>query len=105
MKKLLSKIFGGRRGDSPVQENAPPPVVSEQKKMIAAFEVERKLGAGAMGAVFLGKDPANNREVAIKTMALAKEFDADVLEDIKSRFFREAKIAERHGSPQHRGRV
>jgi serine/threonine protein kinase len=62
------------------------------KRMLGPFEVERELGRGSMGAVYLGRDPASGRDVAIKTIALAKEFHAGALEDAKSRFMREAKI-------------
>jgi serine/threonine-protein kinase len=52
-----------------------------------------------MGVVYLGKDPKIGRVVAIKTMALAQEFDADELEDVKARFFREAETAGRLNHP------
>ena len=48
-----------------------------------------------MGLVYLGKDPKIGRTVAIKTMALAQEFDAEELDDIKQRFLREAETAGR----------
>jgi serine/threonine-protein kinase len=48
-----------------------------------------------MGVVYLGRDPKINRVVAIKTMALSQEFDADEIEDVKARFFREAETAGR----------
>ncbi len=48
-----------------------------------------------MGVVYLGKDPKINRVVAIKTMALAQEFEDDELEEVKERFFREAETAGR----------
>jgi serine/threonine-protein kinase len=48
-----------------------------------------------MGVVYLGKDPKIGRVVAIKTMALAQEFEADELADVKERFFREAETAGR----------
>ncbi|OYV25240.1 MAG: hypothetical protein B7X08_06425 [Acidocella sp. 20-63-7] len=54
---------------------------------------------GAMGVVYLGKDPKIGRTVAIKTMALSQEFDADELEDVKARFFREAETAGRLNHP------
>jgi serine/threonine-protein kinase len=99
MKNFFNKMLGGVLGGSATQASAAPPTVSAPQKVIGGYVIEKKLGAGAMGAVFLGKDPANGREVAIKTMALSQEFDADVLEDVKSRFFREAKIAERLDHP------
>ena len=52
-----------------------------------------------MGTVYLGRDPKINRVVAIKTMALAQEFDADELDEVKARFFREAETAGRLNHP------
>jgi len=49
--------------------------------------------------VYLGRDPKINRVVAIKTMALSQEFDADELKDVKERFFREAETAGRLNHP------
>ena len=67
--------------------------------MLGRYAVERELGKGAMGVVYLGKDPKINRVVAIKTMALSQEFEADELEEVKSRFFREAETAGRLQHP------
>src|SRR4029079_15625495 len=54
---------------------------------------------GAMGVVYLGKDPKIGREVAIKTMALSQEFEAEELAEVKERFFREAETAGRLSHP------
>jgi serine/threonine-protein kinase len=70
-----------------------------EKPMLGRYQVERELGKGAMGVVYGGRDPKINRVVAIKTMALAQEFDADELEDVKARFFREAETAGRLNHP------
>ena len=72
---------------------------SMEKPMLGRYQVERELGKGAMGVVYLGKDPKIGRVVAIKTMALAQEFEADELEDVKQRFFREAETAGRLNHP------
>ena len=70
-----------------------------EKPMLGRYEVERELGKGAMGAVYLGKDPKISRVVAIKTMALSQEFEEDELEEVKERFFREAETAGRLTHP------
>jgi serine/threonine-protein kinase len=70
-----------------------------EKPMLGRYQVERELGKGAMGVVYGGRDPKINRVVAIKTMALAQEFDADELEEVKARFFREAETAGRLAHP------
>jgi len=72
---------------------------SVEKPMLGRYQVEKELGKGAMGVVYLGKDPKIGRVVAIKTMALSQEFEADELEDVKQRFFREAETAGRLNHP------
>jgi eukaryotic-like serine/threonine-protein kinase len=67
--------------------------------MLGRYQVERELGKGAMGVVYLGRDPKINRVVAIKTMALSSEFEADELAEVKARFFREAETAGRLTHP------
>jgi len=66
-----------------------------QKPMLGRYQVEKEIGRGAMGLVYLGHDPKIGRTVAIKTMALAQEFEADELEEIRARFMREAETAGR----------
>ena len=70
-----------------------------QKPMLGRYQVEKELGKGAMGVVYLGRDPKINRVVAIKTMALSQEFDEDELVEVKERFFREAETAGRLNHP------
>ena len=70
-----------------------------QKPMLGRYEIQKELGKGAMGVVYLGEDPKISRTVAIKTMALAQEFDEDELEEVKERFFREAETAGRLNHP------
>ncbi|OGA55768.1 MAG: serine/threonine protein kinase [Betaproteobacteria bacterium RIFCSPLOWO2_12_FULL_65_14] len=70
-----------------------------EKPKFGRFEVQKELGKGAMGVVYLGKDPKIGREVAIKTLALSQEFEADELADVKARFFREAETAGRLSHP------
>lgn len=70
-----------------------------EKPMLGRYQVEKELGQGAMGIVYLGKDPKINRDVAIKTMALSMEFADDELKEVKERFFREAESAGRLNHP------
>ncbi|MDD4927970.1 MAG: serine/threonine-protein kinase [Gallionella sp.] len=69
------------------------------KPMLGRYQIEKELGKGAMGVVYYGTDPKIGRVVAIKTMALSQEFEADELEDVKARFFREAETAGRLNHP------
>ena len=66
-----------------------------EKPMLGRYQVDKELGKGAMGVVYLGKDPKIGRVVAIKTMALSQEFEGDALDDARERFFREAETAGR----------
>jgi len=89
-------------GGSSTRSNASTLVLDKagiSKPMLGRYEIEKELGKGAMGVVYLGKDPKIGRIVAIKTMALAQEFEADELEDVKARFFREAETAGRLNHP------
>lgn len=70
-----------------------------EKPMLGRYQVEKELGKGAMGVVYLGKDPKIGRVVAIKTMALSQEFEPDELVEVKERFFREAETAGRLNHP------
>jgi serine/threonine-protein kinase len=70
-----------------------------EKPKFGRFEVQKELGKGAMGVVYLGKDPKIGREVAIKTMALSQEFEPEELAEVKERFFREAETAGRLSHP------
>jgi len=70
-----------------------------EKPMLGRYQLEKELGKGAMGVVYQGKDPKIGRVVAIKTMALAQEFEPDELEEVKARFFREAETAGRLNHP------
>jgi eukaryotic-like serine/threonine-protein kinase len=82
-------------GSSAARSNAATMVLggTAEKPTLGRYSVEKELGKGAMGVVYLGKDPKIGREVAIKTMALATEFEGDELKEAKERFFREAESA------------
>jgi eukaryotic-like serine/threonine-protein kinase len=73
-----------------------------EKPMLGRYQVDKELGKGAMGVVYLGKDPKIGRVVAIKTMALSQEFEGEELADARERFFREAETA---GRLQHQNIV
>jgi eukaryotic-like serine/threonine-protein kinase len=70
-----------------------------QKPMLGRYQVVKEIGRGAMGVVYLGRDPKIGRTVAIKTMSLADEFDGQVLEEVSQRFYREAETAGRLNHP------
>ena len=68
------------------------------KPTLGRYKILQELGQGAMGIVYLGKDPNINREVAIKTINYA-DIEADELSDVKARFFREAEAAGKLSHP------
>jgi serine/threonine protein kinase len=61
-------------------------------RKFARYEVERELGKGAMGVVFLGRDPVIGRRVALKTIRATGEDDSETRE-FTERFLREAQAA------------
>lgn len=75
------------------------PLTRTERTMLGRYRIDRELGRGAMGMVYLGHDPQLGRQVAIKTMALAREFEGVELVEARARFFREAEMA---GRLQHR---
>jgi serine/threonine-protein kinase len=66
---------------------------------LGRYLIERRIGRGAMGAVYLGKDPRINRPVAIKAIPIEKEFEDEELKEARLRFFREAESAGRLTHP------
>ncbi|TDJ44800.1 MAG: CHASE2 domain-containing protein [Gammaproteobacteria bacterium] len=98
VKEILNKLSGAR-GKAPTRRKSARNNGSLDRRKLGRYEIERVLGRGAMATVYLGRDPAINRKVAIKTLALAKEFDAGQLEDARLQFRREAESAGRLNHP------
>jgi tRNA A-37 threonylcarbamoyl transferase component Bud32 len=73
----------------------PRPLPAISRAQMGKYLVEKQIGKGAMGAVYLGYDPATDTKVALKTMALAQEFSGAELADARGRFLREAEMAGR----------
>ena len=70
-----------------------------EKPMLGRYQLEREIGRGAMGMVYLGVDPKIARKVAIKTLTLGAEFEGKALEESEKRFFREAEAVGRLNHP------
>jgi serine/threonine-protein kinase len=68
-------------------------------QQLGRYQLEREIGRGAMGTVYLGRDTAINRLVAIKAIPLASEFSDSELVEARARFFREAETAGRLNHP------
>ena len=70
----------------------------EPGSRVGRFRIERPLGQGAMGNVYLAVDPEIERQVAIKIVRTDLA-DEDRREEVETRFLREAKIAGRLQHP------
>ena len=73
--------------------------VAGMPKRLGRYVIERRIGRGAMGAVYLAKDPRINRAVAVKAIPIEKEFEDEELREARVRFFREAESAGRLTHP------
>ncbi len=82
---------------APAAQEAPRQNGETQR--LGRYQLEREIGRGAMGVVYLGRDTAINRAVAIKAIPLASEFSESELTEARSRFFREAETAGRLNHP------
>jgi serine/threonine-protein kinase len=83
----------------PITTMATSVITSYTPSMLGRYRVLKELGRGAMGLVYLGKDPTIQRFVAIKTMRLDHIDQDDKLQEIKARFFREAESTGRLSHP------
>jgi serine/threonine-protein kinase len=66
---------------------------------LGRYVIEKRIGRGAMGAVYLAKDPRINRPVALKVIPIEKEFEDEELKEARQRFYREAESAGRLTHP------
>ncbi len=64
----------------------------ERTVKLARYEIVRELGKGAMGVVYLAKDPLIGRLVALKTIRI-RPGDDDETKEFQQRFVREAQAA------------
>jgi serine/threonine protein kinase len=79
--------------DAGAGENRTEPRRGEQVLKLGRYEVVRELGKGAMGIVYLAKDPLIGRLVALKTIRPAAHADDDETREFQQRFIREAQAA------------
>jgi serine/threonine-protein kinase len=70
-----------------------------ETRMLGHYQIGAALGKGATGVVYEGTDARTGQIVAIKTLALSEECDADGLAEAKVRFFHEAGTAQRLAHP------
>ncbi len=78
---------------------APAEAPPLQVERLGRYALQREIGRGAMGVVYLGRDSAIQREVAIKVIPLNSECSEAELAEARMRFFREAETAGRLNHP------
>ena len=66
---------------------------------LGRYVIQKRVGRGAMGSVYLASDPRINRAVAVKAIPIEKEFEDEELREARQRFFREAESAGRLTHP------
>ncbi|GAB1268578.1 hypothetical protein NBRC116493_18310 [Aurantivibrio infirmus] len=101
IEKLIAFSSGGASSFGADGDIAKTLLVSEtsiHKPVLGRYEIERELGRGAMGIVYLGRDPKISRQVAIKTLSYS-QIDPKETSEFKERFFREAEAAGRLSHP------
>jgi serine/threonine-protein kinase len=84
---------GNPEGDMATKKTSGAP------QRLGRYVIQRRIGRGAMGAVYLGKDPRINRAVAVKVIPIEKEFEDEELKEARLRFYREAESAGRLTHP------
>jgi predicted Ser/Thr protein kinase len=78
---------------------APAEASQLQVERLGRYALLKEIGRGAMGVVYLGRDSAIQREVAIKVIPLNSECSEAELAEARMRFFREAETAGRLNHP------
>jgi len=68
-------------------------LIGSSPEKLGRYEVRQVIGRGSMGIVYLAKDPAIERIVAIKLIQTTDGMEEDELAVYKERFIREAKAA------------
>jgi len=81
-------------GQAPEEET-----ILKPGQTLGRYEIMKVLGQGAMGVVYLGKDPTLDRELALKTFNFNEQVEESQLEQVKSDFLREARLAGKLNHP------
>ncbi|MEM8682950.1 MAG: CHASE2 domain-containing protein, partial [Pseudomonadota bacterium] len=88
-----------KRTHSTIRREAASKKNGAAPQRLGRYVIEKRLGRGAMGAVYLARDPRINRPVALKVIPIEKEFEDEELKEARVRFFREAESAGRLTHP------
>lgn len=84
--------------EAPAPSPAPFPTAGGPPPDLRDFELGAEIGRGAMAIVYKATQRSTGRQVAVKRLALSREFSAEDLADVRERFMREARAA---GTLQH----
>jgi len=105
-RRLVGRL--GEPGDGPPSELSTLPAVQQTQAPGASpaqaqavtsapdlrdFELGAEIGRGAMAIVYKATQRSTGRQVAVKRLALSREFSAEDLADVRERFMREARAA------------
>jgi predicted Ser/Thr protein kinase len=93
----VAAMSAAKNAPAPLERTGIAPAAETER--LGRYQLEREIGRGAMGTVYLGRDTAINRMVAIKAIPLAAEFSDAELVEARARFFREAETAGRLNHP------
>ncbi|MFT7722511.1 MAG: serine/threonine-protein kinase [Roseateles sp.] len=95
--RLVGRAAGTPPPGEPAAAPAGPPGPAAPPDL-RDFDLGAEIGRGAMAVVYKATQRATGRQVAIKRLALSREFSAEDLADVRERFMREARAA---GALQH----
>jgi len=102
---VISKLHPVASNEHPAPSNEHPatsyqqPATSSQQQTLGRYLIEREIGKGAMGKIYLAFDPKLDRRVVIKTVCFnlaASEADTAALKD---RIYREARAIAKLSHP------
>lgn len=96
--RLVGRVAG--TADAPAGEPSTQPVTLQPEAApdaapsgLQGYELGAEIGRGAMAVVYKATQRSTGRQVAVKRLALSREFSAEDLADVRSRFMREAHAA------------
>ena len=67
--------------------------------VLGRYRLERELGRGAMGTVYLASDPTIGRKLAVKTLPIMETYQGAEQAEVAARFFKEAEAVGRLDHP------
>src|ERR1043165_6447745 len=90
---IIERVRGERCHSSPLHSSLSGSAYDWRLMKRGRYEIVRELGKGAMGIVYLAKDPLIGRLVALKTIRPSAHADDEDTREFQQRFVREAQAA------------